>query len=133
MIIEIITCQKKNINYVCTYLLFLKTQFVILICFELCFNNSENILFILIKTNLFLNFNQQFFILFLPLFFTKFEFYNRIIYYVFEYFRIVPDDFETNKRLNLIYVSLISDVLCTINKYYIKKMTCPHVLSPSFK
>jgi hypothetical protein len=38
--------------------------------------------------------------------------YNRIFYNVFEYVRSVPDDFESNKRLNLISVSLISGVHC---------------------
>ena len=54
--------------------------------------------------------------------FTKFvsykwsgEPYIRILYNVFGYVRTVPDDFESNKPLNLISVILISGVHC-INK-----------------
>ena len=67
------------------------------------------------KTNLFLNFNQK------CLFLTKFksykrsgESYNIIFYNIFGYVRFVPDDFESNKRLNLISVILISGVHCII-------------------
>jgi len=81
---------------------------------------NKNMLFF--KTNLFIYFNQK--CMFSIIFMINerswnLSLINKFFYYVWGYVQTVPDDFESIKRLNLIFVSLLSGVHCIIITSYV--------------
>lgn len=115
--VDILIFNKYNLQY----LSLIKNKIVILVCFFMIFNYSENILlvlvlcyYLLVSTSVMKNvFSKLFFIRNLYFLITKLV---SFLLQILKWIRIRPDtvpcDFGSNKRLNVTSMSLISAIYC---------------------